>query len=198
MKAFTHLKTFNTIITFVIAILAIYIILIPSLPDIVLALTPNEFQGYTHQSARTIEVLGEKAKELPQIPESNHLVIPKIHVSTPINEGADELALLELGMWHRPGTSTPDKGGNTVIAGHRYLHTKGPDTFYHLDKIALDDEILVYWEGEEYVYKVSEILEVYPHQIEIEYNTAEPIITLYTCIPLWTTEKRLAIIASLQ
>ncbi len=186
------------LLTIIVLVLAAYIVVLPSIPEIAFAMNSNEYKGYTYNSLQAFEAVGPRASMLPEIPGENRLVIPEIFVNTLINEGADESALLKLGMWRRPNTSTPDKGGNTAIAGHRFLHTRGTDTFYHLEKVEIDDVILVYWEGIEYVYKVFEIVEVTPDQIEIEYNTADPILTLYTCTPLWTSEKRLVVKATLQ
>lgn len=197
MNFFKLLKTLNIFISIVVAVLAVYIILLPFLPNIVFAMSTNKFEGYAYQSEKTIQVLGEKAKELPLVPKDNRLVIPRIYVNAVINEGEDTATLLR-GVWRMPNTSTPDKGGNTVIGGHRYKYTNGPNTFFQLDKIANDDTVLVYWQGKEYVYKVYEIIEVSPAQVEIVNNTKDPIITLYTCTPLWTSERRLVVKAALE
>ncbi|MBD3329688.1 sortase [Candidatus Dojkabacteria bacterium] len=129
------------------------------------------------------------------IPDGNRLIIPSIGVDVAIVEGDDE-DTLSRGAWRRPKTSTPDKGGNTVLTGHRFQY-KPPNnkTFYNLDKVQLDDEIVVYWFGTRHSYKVSSIFEVEPDQIEIEDDTDYPILTLYTCTPLWTAKKRLVVIA---
>jgi len=62
----------------------------------------------------------------------------------------------------------------------------------------MNNIVLVYWQGKEYVYRVYEITEVLPNQVEIEYSTKDSILTLYTCSPLWTSEKRLVIKAKLE
>lgn len=197
MRILKFVKNLNIVTSVVIVLIATFIILRPLFPEIILAVSANEFEGYVFQSEKAIEKLGEKAKQLPDIPNANRIVIPKIYVNSLITEGNDESALNQ-GMWRRPNTSTPPQGGNTVLTGHRFLYTSGTDTFYHLDKIVIDDLILVYWQGEEYVYKAYEIIEVSPENIEVEYNTLDPILTLYTCTPLWTAEKRLVVKAKLQ
>ncbi|MEO6728827.1 MAG: class E sortase [Candidatus Dojkabacteria bacterium] len=197
MKVFNIIKTLNISVSILIAVLACFILVMPSMPEIVFALNKNQYEGYAFNSVKTSEVLGEKAMLLPEISKDNVLVIPKIYVNAIINEGVDE-STLNLGMWRRPNTSMPDLGGNTVIAAHRFLHTVGSNTFYFLDKMTTDDVILVYWKGVEYVYKVYEVSEAMPEQIEIEYNTKDPILTLYTCEPLWTSDKRLVVKAKLQ
>ena len=125
----------------------------------------------------------------------NVLIIPKIGVEMDIVEGENEKALYK-GAWRIPGTSMPNLGGNTVLGGHRYLYRPpSKRTFYNLDKLAVGDAIQVFWQGEEYNYKVKEIKIVDPKQIEILNNTKEDILTLFTCTPLFTSKKRLVVIA---
>lgn len=71
--------------------------------------------------------------QLKPIPEQNTLVIPKIYVDAKINQGQNSQTLNK-GFWHIPNTSSPDMGGNMVIAGHRFAELTGPNTFYHLDR----------------------------------------------------------------
>ena len=130
------------------------------------------------------------------IPGPNTLTIPQIGVDTEIVEGATEDALLK-GAWRRPNSSTPDKGGNTVIAAHRFMYLSGPKTFYYLDKIKESDVFSLVWQGKKYEYKVYSVNEVSSKQVDIENPTEEPIVTLYTCTPLWTSEKRLVVRAHL-
>lgn len=157
----------------------------------------NKYQGYTYQSDQAINLLGDIAKDLPQIPAENMLVIPKIYVNAPIVEGDDESVLMK-GMWHRPTSSSPEKEGNTVIAGHRNLYINGPHTLYHLNKVEINDLVLIYWQGKEYVYKVYEITEVSSEEIGIEFNTKDPIITLFSCTQEWESENRLVVKGLLQ
>lgn len=154
----------------------------------------NEVEGIADQ---TVEESEDIVVVEPQIPQDNRIIISKISVDASIVEGENELAL-DIGMWHLPDSSTPNKGGNTVITGHRFLYTSGPNTFFNLDKVTIDDTILVYWEGKEYKYKIYEITIVTPDRVDIEANTNESILTLYTCTPLWTNTKRLVIKAILQ
>ena len=56
------------------------------------------------------------------------------------------------------------------------------------------DEILVFWEGKEHIYKIDKVFETNPENIAIENNTKEEILTLYTCSGL-SAEKRFVVIA---
>ncbi|MBP9759351.1 sortase [Candidatus Dojkabacteria bacterium] len=134
--------------------------------------------------------------KLNSLGQVNKLVIPSIGIDGVIYEGAS-VSTLNNGIWRRPNTSKPDMGGNTVMSAHRFLYESGPITFYHLDKVKVGDKIYVLWKNKRYEYQVFNISEVLPTQVEIEANTKDPIITLYTCTPLWTAEKRLVVKAKL-
>ncbi|MFA6525720.1 MAG: class E sortase [Patescibacteria group bacterium] len=127
----------------------------------------------------------------------NRLIIPKIGVNAKVVEGENDQALLR-GAWRMPQTSTPDKGGNTVITGHRFrFRPPNNTTFYLLDKLEKGDKIAVVWEGKEYFYRVIETKVVTPDQVEVINATNDPILTLFTCTPLFTSQKRLVVISEL-
>ncbi len=136
------------------------------------------------------EDLNTKRKE---IPKDNRVVIPSLALDEKIFEGADPNTVHK-GVWARPNTSTPIKGSNTVLVGHRFTYN-GPATFYHLDKVIVGDRILVYWQGKEYNYGVKSIKTVPATATEVENATSTPTLTLYTCTPLWSAKDRLVITA---
>jgi LPXTG-site transpeptidase (sortase) family protein len=135
---------------------------------------------------------GAEARPVEPIPDVDMLVIPSIGVRSPIVQGKDSGALSK-GSWLRPNSSTPDKGGNTVLAGHRFLYTSGENTFYHLDKLHPNDTITVYWQKRAYHYKVETTSVVQASAVEIEAPSSQPVLTLYTCTPLFKVDKRLVI-----
>lgn len=128
---------------------------------------------------------------------TNLLIIPKIGVKIPIVEGTTEKALNK-GAWRLPETSTPDKGSNTVITGHRWLY-KPPSqkTFYLLDKLEIGDNFKIIWEGKDYNYKISGVSIVLPTDVWVLNPTTKSVVTLITCTPLFSTEKRLVVKAEL-
>lgn len=136
-----------------------------------------------------------KALVMP-VPTENTLIIPDIDVRATILEGTSAQVLLD-GIWHRPGTGTPDTGGNTVLVGHRFLYTSGVNTFYHLDKLRVDDPITVYWKGQRYTYIIDSSTVTSANSFEIEQSTVQPVLTLYTCTPLFSIDKRLVVRARL-
>jgi LPXTG-site transpeptidase (sortase) family protein len=128
--------------------------------------------------------------------EGNWIDIPRIGVSSQIYEGGEEA--MEQGVWILPHTSKPVRGSNTVLSSHRWLYEPpDPRTFYNLDKLETDDVITVTWQGEEYHYRVREMKTVTPDQVEILGATKDPILTLFTCTPMYSTSHRLVVVADL-
>lgn len=127
----------------------------------------------------------------------NYLEIPSLFIKTEIIEG-DDLTVLNYkeGALREKESSNPETLGNMVIAGHRFQYLPpNTNTFYNLDQISLGENIFVNWKGINYWYKVYEILEVNPDQVEVRKSNSkyEREITLYTCTPIHTSEKRLVV-----
>lgn len=130
------------------------------------------------------------------ITDAQTLRIEKIGVYGEILEG-DETTL-DVGIWHLPRTSTPDQGGNTVISAHRWKYLPpDPRTFYDLDKVTLGDMIEIVWDGVVYTYEVTDSFIVTPDRVDILAPTDEAVLTLFTCTPLYSTDKRLVVRAQL-
>lgn len=130
------------------------------------------------------------------IPDDERLVIPKIALDEHIFIGTNP-SLVHKGVWARPATSTPPKGGNTVMVGHRFTYS-GASVFYNLDKVVIGDKISVYWQKAEYIYTVTQTKVVAATELSIEAPTNNVQLTLYTCTPLWSAKDRLVIIATLD
>jgi len=183
------LRFFNNFLTVVVALLAIYIVAAPFLPQV----------GWwvTHESpVKGIlpgrpNVAASPASE--QVIDGDKLFIPRIDMAEPIHSGGKEA--LNLGIWRVPHSSTPDMGGNTVLVGHRFTYKDPTGVFYHLDKVQKGDEVTVHWQGKAYEYEVTEIKVVPASEVSVEHNTTEPRLTVYTCTPLWSVANRLVVIA---
>lgn len=129
---------------------------------------------------------------------ASNLIIPKIGVNMPIAVTDNEATGLDRGAWLMPDTSTPDKGGNTAFAGHRFRYVPpSSKTFYLLDKLTIGDEVEVNWQGKTYLYEVKETKIVPPSAVEVLDTTARPTITLITCDPVFSTANRLIVRAEL-
>jgi sortase A len=181
-----QLHWLNNIISWVVIALAFYILFTPFLPDA---------EYHISKTVRAASPSVEKKAELP--PKENRLIIPEIGVNAPILE-SESPDVLDKGIWRRPNTSTPDMGGNTVLVGHRFMYTSGQTTFYLLPKMKVGDTITVYWNKAKYSYIVKNMEVVPPTAIEVEAPTTEPMLTLYTCTPLWNPTQRFVIKATPQ
>lgn len=193
----TSIKKINTFLGILVFFIAVVLLFGPYVPYIRLYVDQKKdnTSGYRYHSALA-EHQHISSTELVDPPSAHVLVIPSIGVNAEIHEGEDAQTL-NLGVWRRPRSSSPVKGGNTVLTGHRYQRVFGSNTFYLLNKLQVDDQFLVFWDGVEYDYRITEISIVDPSHVEIEQQTSEPIITLYTCTPLWTAKDRIVIKAKL-
>ena len=187
------LRHFNHLLTVIVLALSLYMIAFPFLPyiDLWRAQVADNTGGVQYVGLLAEENDETENENLREAPEENRLVLPSITLDEEIVVGSDP-DNIHRGAWHRPRTSTPDQGGNTVIVGHRFSYNS-PATFYHLDKMEVGDTFAIWWEGKEYVYRVFQTRVVEATAIEIEDNTDEPIATLYTCTPVWTATDRLVI-----
>lgn len=186
-KRFFSLRRFNDVLSLIIVILAIYIFVWPFLP----AMTwwaKFDAPVISHSHSTTVPT-GEI------IPNENTLVIPKLDMHEQLFDGRD-IGTLRKGVWHLPNSSSPDKGGNTVIAGHRFTYS-GKAVFYYLDKVSVNDNVTLYWQGKRYDYVVTAINVVPPTDGRLVAPTTTPTLTVYTCTPLWSAKDRLVITAKL-
>src|SRR6478672_8465408 len=175
----------NSLLLIAILLINGYVILLPFLPNLL----------YSHDKhspkARAITKQATTHTGNPAIAsDAEQLLIPSMVFDQAVHEGKDMRTLRE-GLWRLPYTSTPDKGSNTVIVGHRFTYTNPRGTLYHLDKVHPGDPIAVLWHGKKYQYTVTEVKEVKPTQVEIEAPTEDSRLTIYTCTPLWNPKDRL-------
>lgn len=184
-KSERGLRRVNHVLFLLIVLINGYILAAPFLPSVT----------YRVKAATTTPVQEADFGKLDR--SKNHLVIPRLRLDEPILDNPNP-ATLDAGVWKRPNTSTPDKGSNTVLSGHRWLY-KNPTSavFYSLDKVKKDDKVIAVWDGKIYVYTVSDIKEVLPTAVEIEDPTPDSRLTVYTCTPLWTATHRLVVTSNL-
>ncbi len=136
------------------------------------------------------------------------LIIPKINVDVPVVYGVgydqrSQLEAMKKGVAHFsiPGAnSVPGEVGNTVISGHSSNDLFDPGDykfiFAQLEKMQKGDSIYVNYESTRYTYTITKKEVVLPSQVDkLIYDTDKPILTLITCTPLGTAEKRLLVTA---
>ena len=134
MRIQLGLRKINNYLSVVVIILAFYIVAAPLLPNVTFW-----WQNKIHPLP-SAQVVAKKDNRY--IPQENRLTISGLRLDEEIQLGEDA-AILAKGPWHRTHTSTPDKGGNTVIVGHRFYQSR-PSVFYHLDKIKKGDTITIF------------------------------------------------------
>lgn len=189
----TH-RNINNVLSVFVVILAVFIVLAPLLPqlDYIVNGVTVKAPSFVADSQNTTAATGTTEWVDSN---QNQLYIPKIGALAPIIEGTAKNTV-DKGLWHRPSASSPDKSGNTVIVGHRFSYNPGVvQPFYHLDKLAIGDQIYVQWNQKTYQYSVTEKKVVNANQVEVEAPTTTAQLTLYTCTPLWNPVQRLVIIA---
>lgn len=121
------------------------------------------------------------------------LVIPEAGVDWVFVEGVDRAALRS-GAGHMPGTALPGQPGNAVISGHRTTHGA---PFLHLDRLEPGDVITVESASGEHVYQVVETLIVAPGDTWVTGQWDGAWLTLTTCDPVFSAQRRLVVIARL-
>ncbi len=182
---------------------AIYLVGLPFYPTVKYKVVYE--RGEAAQEAQDVNKVKEKVAEIKNhLPaseyevSSNRLIITKIGVNAPIVESKSAEYGLSKGAWHMPDSSTPDKGGNTIITGHRFKYLPPSNlTLYLLDKLTKGDLITVIWRGQDYIYRVREIKIVPNTDFSILQPSKKPILTIFTCHPIYSTEKRLVVISDL-
>lgn len=118
------------------------------------------------------------------------LSIPKIKLEVVVVEGTKSSDLL-YAVGHFTGTALPGEKGNVAIAGHRTFVSG--QFFKRLDELGPGDTIEMEYNGNHYVYRITETWVVLPDETWVIGETKESVITLVTCTPPRSTSHRLII-----
>jgi sortase A len=221
------IKTLVYTLEFLALLLAIYLALMPFYPSIKYSFNkekedaavfkdPEKVAAETERIANNLPILSDKdskaeneSKEKEQTKSvskaqmntpknGNRLIITKIGVNTAIVESKSAEYGLSKGSWRLPESSTPPNGGNTVITGHRFRYLPPNNTtFYLFHKLEKGDIVSVVWGGEYYYYRIRESRIIDDEDTAILSPSISPIITLFTCHPIYSTEQRLVVVGDL-
>ena len=186
------LSRINTGLLVAIILVNAYIILLPVVPGLLFQLQKRNPARMQH-----LEHVIHSPTAKPAAPQPNQLIVPSMAFDEPIYEGPT-LTTLRKGLWRLPIGSTPDKGGNTVIAGHRFTYTNPRGVLYNLNQVKIGDDMGVIWNNKKYVYKVTNIQQVPPNDTAVEALSTTSELTVYTCTPLWLPKDRLVVTAVLE
>ena len=121
--------------------------------------------------------------------------IPKIGVDAAVVQGVG-VADLEEGPGHYPDSPLPGQAGNAAIAGHRTTYGA---PFYRLNELSPGDVIYVTTQDSPtpWKYVVMSETSVSPDDVSVLDPTPDNRLTLTTCTPRFTAEKRLVVVSQL-
>ncbi len=138
------------------------------------------------------------------------MIIPKINIDGNVNYGVgadhkSQMRAMETGIAHFsiPGANAvPGQVGNAVFAAHSSndVFAAGDQNYKFIfaqnEKLNKGDVIYMNYQGKRYTYSITSKQVVLPSQIgKVQIKTDKPMITLVSCVPLGTAEKRLLIFA---
>jgi LPXTG-site transpeptidase (sortase) family protein len=165
--------------------------------------------SFRHPNLETkADIIKEPQKQyLPSISYASGdfmLRIDKLSINVPVIpdvDGADKntyFTSLQRGVAQMEGTAKPNEKGNVVIFGHSNFYESDPggfkQVFINLDQLQKDDEILIHYKDTDYKYKVQKQQIVQPTDTWV--ISAKYDLTLITCWPPGTIDKRLVIFAN--
>ena len=136
------------------------------------------------------------------------MIIPKINVDAPVVYGAasdtkSQSEAMKRGIAHFsiPGASAvPGQVGNAVFAAHSsndaFAAGDYKFVFAQNEKLVKGDIIYMNYNSKRYKYKITSTEVVMPNEVsKVQLNTNKPMLTLVSCVPLGTAEKRLLVFA---
>jgi len=142
-------------------------------------------------------------EDLGKITEFN-LTIDKLGINVPVTpnvDGNDQKLYdkaLNNGVTHYKNTALLGSGSNIVIFGHSstvWGIGKYAKVFASLDQLNVGDEIKINFNQKEYKYLVNEKKIIAADDLSVILPTEREELTLLTCWPVGTAQKRLAVIA---
>ena len=132
------------------------------------------------------------------------LKISRLKISVPVvpdvdgaNESVYDEALQE-GVAHFRGTLYPGDGGNIFIFGHSSALDNGKygQVFANLNDLNKGDEVELSYNDKAFHYTVQNKKIVEATELSVLQNTPSEQLTLMTCWPVGTDQKRLVVIAT--
>lgn len=168
----------------------------------------EEIRYFLSSKSKTVALIStEKEDIIAPIDTKFGIIIPKIGANAhvvknvdPNNEAIYQKALTK-GVAHALGTSFPGESGNIFLFAHSsvdfYIATQYNAVFYLISKLEKEDSIALFYNGQEYLYKVSDKKIIAPTDVSsLTGKGSQNTLTLMTCWPPGTTISRLLIIAS--
>ena len=151
--------------------------------------TPTKSESFSNEP---VIIEGFQLGEKKNLETPKKIVIPTVGIDLEVKE-----AKVVRGYWEvfadsaawGEGSGYPGEPGNQVIFAHARV-----GLFLPVRELKGDELVYVLTKDKWYLYKVKEIREVYPNQIEVIAPTTDETLTLYTCSG-YQDSKRLIVIA---
>jgi LPXTG-site transpeptidase (sortase) family protein len=161
------------------------------------------YQHYRHAPKTVSSVNSSLATTVGPIQGSFNIEIAKIGVSAPVIQGVDGRnettydKALEGGVAQFKGTYLPGEGNNIFIFGHSSANKDGlyAKIFANLNDLTTGDQIKINFNSKEHDYTVKSKKIVEATDLSSLNQTKNEQLTLMTCWPIGTDQKRLIVIA---
>lgn len=160
-------------------LVAVFVLAGAIMPRLVYALFPDQADRIAQALGETVDVeksafgetLYKEEKPEPQyvppfdptLPETNHIYIETIGLTTDIGEGEDWEEVLKTGVWRTPDFGTPeDRRLPMILAAHRFGYLvwtnqyRRENSFYNLPKLENGDKVEIVWNQRKYTYEIYE------------------------------------------
>lgn len=143
---------------------------------------------------------------LTKVSSDPKLIIPKLNVDVPLNFGVElsgVMAAMNNGVVHyriNGASAYPGEIGNFVVMGHSagdvYSSNQYKFIFSGLERLEEGDIMYVHYNSVRYTYKMVGREIILPTEVsKLVLTTDKPMMTLVTCWPLGTSQKRLLVYA---
>ncbi len=143
---------------------------------------------------------------LTKVSSENKLIIPKLNVDVPLNFGVSVdgvMNAMNYGVVHyriNGASAYPGEIGNFVVMGHSagdvYSANQYKFIFSGLERLEEGDIMYVHYNSVRYTYRMVGREVILPTEVsKLVIETNKPMMTLVTCWPLGTSQKRLLISA---
>ncbi len=136
------------------------------------------------------------------------MIIPKINVDAPVVYGIgpdhnSQMEAMKSGIAHfaiSGANAVPGQNGNAVFAAHSSndVFASGDYKFIFAqnEKLTKGDVIYMNYESKRYTYAITSMEVVLPSEVSrVQVGNDKPMLTLISCVPLGTAQKRLLVFA---
>lgn len=162
---------------------------------------------FEKNKTQATEMLDEKKAKTDYFDNEGSIEIPKIGIKAPIvfseNNSEEEFEkALKKGVLHYPESALPDEEGTIVILGHsappNWPKIDYDWVFNDLNELSSGDEIYIYFNQSQYIYRVTQQFFLNPGQnVPQSLTNSKYMLNLLSCWPPGKDQKRIAVEAEL-